>query len=230
MAVAHDASSTANGTGDLSWTHTPVGTPKGVLVLIVQDAASNDQIIAASPVTYGGTAMTEVALSPLLAATNANAAVYGYFLGSSVPTGAQTVAVDVDAGGTAAKFAVALTVTASGDTAVEDTSVADLAATTTPSVTLTTTVETLIYGAMHNGSAAITGVAPGADYTEIVEHDFGANVAAFQRRTANAAAGSPVCDWVTNSQPAAILAVALKDTGGGGAAPTPKKLASLGVG
>ena len=38
MAIAFDAeSNVAAGTGTLSWTHTPVGAPAGVIVLIVQN-------------------------------------------------------------------------------------------------------------------------------------------------------------------------------------------------
>src|SRR5688572_13669586 len=117
MAIAFDAASNvAAGNGTLSWTHTPVGTPKGVLVLIAS-ASLTDQVAAA---TYGGTAMTELADSPLLQTVgDEGGSVYGYFLGSSVPTGAQTVEVTVT--GAASKRAVAVTVTAAGDTAVEDT-------------------------------------------------------------------------------------------------------------
>jgi hypothetical protein len=100
MAVALDATSAgAGGTGNFNWTHTPVGTPKGVWVVIPQDTGQTDEVTA---VTYGGVAMERViAGSP----TNPifrdgvggdDGGIYEYFLGSGIPTGAQTVAVTVN--------------------------------------------------------------------------------------------------------------------------------------
>jgi len=62
--------------------------------------------------------MTEVTGSPNLKAAAEAMAVYAYFLGSSIPTGAQTVAVTVS--GSATKRAFSLSVTSSGDTEIVD--------------------------------------------------------------------------------------------------------------
>jgi hypothetical protein len=91
MAIAKDALTTSN---LASFTHTPVGTPRGVLVMVPNESAT-DQVSAC---TYGGVAMTEVTLSPLLASGAEGGALHGFFLGSSVPTGPQTVAATVAAG------------------------------------------------------------------------------------------------------------------------------------
>lgn len=209
MAIAFDAASNvAAGNGTLSWTHTPVGTPAGALVLVAA-ATSSDQV---SGVTYGGTAMTEVTGSPVLRVSgDEGGSVYGYFLGSSVPTGAQTVEVTV--GGAASKRAVAITVTASGNTEVDDTSTADIASTTTPSVTLTTSVETFVAAVLHSGVNDPANVAPDGDHTEVLEHDYGTTTGSWVRRTSNPAAGSPTVSWTTNSEEAAILAVAIREAG-----------------
>jgi hypothetical protein len=108
MAIAKDALSTSN---LASYTHTPVGTPRGVLVMIPNESAT-DQVTG---VTYGGVAMTEIDLSPLLASGSEGGGCYGYFLGSSVPTGAQTVAATISVG---SPHIITMTVTADTDTEI----------------------------------------------------------------------------------------------------------------
>ena len=90
MTIAYDAiASKAATSGSTTWTHTPVGTPRGITVFIHQIA---DQTDVVTSVTYGGVAMTR-----LVRIGNAGIAFasseYAYFLGSGIPTGAQTVSV-----------------------------------------------------------------------------------------------------------------------------------------
>jgi len=96
MAVAFDAVSESHtGTtasaseASFSWTHSPVGTPRGVVVFVFIIAADADYVTS---VTYGGTAMTE---NPTFAFDSADepGRTYAFSLGSSVPTGNQTVVV-----------------------------------------------------------------------------------------------------------------------------------------
>jgi hypothetical protein len=82
-------------TNPKTFTHTPTGTPRAAIVLIVQGGnISADRI---SGVTYGGVSMTEVALSPVIKTTGEQAVVDVFFLGSGIPTGAQTVSITVSA-------------------------------------------------------------------------------------------------------------------------------------
>lgn len=121
MAVAYDASSE----GGASFTHTPVGTPRGIWVGIAVNNEAADSITA---VTYGGVTMTETSNSPLLNADlNEQAVVYSYFLGSSIPTGAQTVAITSSAG---TVWAACVSVTASADTEIVTTNTINLDAVT----------------------------------------------------------------------------------------------------
>lgn len=115
MTIAFDATSSASqGTGNLTWNHNPVGTPKGVLVLIM----NQDDVDQVSGVTYGGTAMVEITGSPLLTDLGEDAAVYAYFLGENVPTD-DPAEIVVTVTGNRKKDATAWTVTADGDTEVE---------------------------------------------------------------------------------------------------------------
>lgn len=121
MAVAHDAFSEPSGsqTGTFSWTHTPTGTPKGVWVEVDrEDGSSTDAITG---VTYGGVSMTLIAS----AVDSAGEPSYTelYFLGASIPTGAQTVQVTTTAG---IYYAGCATQTAGGDTEIFASSVVKL--------------------------------------------------------------------------------------------------------
>lgn len=214
MTVAHDASSashsgTSSSTGDFSWTHTPTGVPRGALVLIALNAEAIDEIAS---VTYGGVAMAEVPLSPLLHATGAeDGTLFGYFLGSGVPTGAQTVQVTVS-GSTRAKTAQCVTVTASRDTTIDDTTTLETGAAANPSVSLDATAEAAIYAALHSG-ALTSGVDPDANTTQLRETTFtGTFTISFARRTTNASgAGSFSVGWTSGSDEQAVLGVAIRE-------------------
>ncbi len=132
MSIAYDAASNPTaGTGNLTWNHTPVGTPKGVLVFVVA-ANGIDEVTG---VTYGGVSMSEVALSPLLKATAFAMAAHAFFLGSSVPTGVQEVVVTVSSGA-AIRQALCYTVTSTQDSAVQNTATFLVESTANPSTSL----------------------------------------------------------------------------------------------
>jgi hypothetical protein len=212
MAIAFDAdSNVAAGTGNLSWTHTPVGTPRGVIVLIVQDEAggATDDITS---VEYGGVLMTRADAILHVNGTE-DGSLYAYFLGSGIPTGAQTVLVTVS--GATSKRAVAITVTAAADTAVEDTATLDSASDSAPDVDLITGagVECFIAGAMHSGENNPANIDDGADYTTILEHDFGNASCNWCRRTSNSTGGTVNINWTNSVNEAGVVAIAVKEAG-----------------
>lgn len=88
--ATYDAFSQSNGTGDLSFTHTPAGTPTGVVVFLWE---VNTTIGATASVTYGGVPMER---RLFIGATLGTLKAVGslYFLGTNIPAGAQTVVVD----------------------------------------------------------------------------------------------------------------------------------------
>jgi hypothetical protein len=220
MAVAFDATSNSGTaspgqTGNISFTHTPVGTPKGVIVFINQSigtgaGGSEDEVTA---VTYGGQAMTRLAIAQ--DAVGEPGASYAYFLGSSVPTGAQTVAVTVGGDAGHVRRACCITVTASGDTeALSGTSVVNQA---NPNVTvsaLDATKEYFVAATLFTGGNGPADFSGGADYTEIHEHDLGNQAGGSLRRTNNiSGATSVTADWVAGaSTGVAAIGVALVDT------------------
>jgi hypothetical protein len=222
VAVAFDAFGEASeSTTDISYTHTPVGTPKGVVVYIAQRGVNTDDV---ATVTYGGVGMSRLHKADDSAVELFT--MYVYFLGSGIPTGAQTVSVDSTSG--SAKKVYSITVTATGDTAVEDSDAVGGDA-TNPSVSLSTTVETYVSACLISGHNTAGSVTAGAGYTIIDSSDTGNQTIFLEDVDTNPSAGSLTPGFTAALEDAAIGAVALKDTGGGGAV-TVRVLGTLGVG
>lgn len=133
MAIAYDASSNgawSSGTS-YSWTHTPSGTPAGVVVSYGQEGTTQDIVTG---ITYGGVAMARINR----ATANDNSDLY--FLGSSIPTGAQTVVVNLSTGspnGSMSSAAVTVTAGAGKNTQLAGTGSGVVNGGNNPSVTIT---------------------------------------------------------------------------------------------
>lgn len=203
MAIAFDvATPLAVGTGDRNFSHNPVGTPRGVLVIVVHEVGTD----TVAGVTYGGTSLVEVPLSPLLHTTPETGSIHAFFLGSGVPaTDPATVAIDVtDA---LDYIAACFTVTAGADTIIHDTSTFDSGATTAPSATLTITESAFVAGGLYSGLAA-PGSTEVAGTSEVVTGDLGADSGEISRgstlKTTDFAYG-----WTQASDDGAVLAVAI---------------------
>lgn len=220
MAVAFDAESTfgTDGeTGTKSSDHIPSGTPRAVLVLIVQTGGTGDEVTG---VTYGGVAMTEVSVSPLLKATNEEGAVYAYFLGSSIPANQQTVVATCDpATGGSPKAGNIFTLTANTDTEIVDAkTIGPLDAAADPSVTLSLGGRTSWCAiGFHSGQASAGGISPNTDWSVGKEFDFGNQNSGFYYYdivgTTDVSAG-----WIQTEEDATAIAVAISEAQAGGAA------------
>ena len=207
MTVAFDAQSTLTvGTGDRSQTHTPVGVPRGVLVIIVGEVET-DTIVG---VTYDGAALTEVPLSPLLHTTFETGSVHAFFKGTSLPTGAKLWAVDVS--DATDWIAACFTVTADADTEVHDTSTFDSSSTAAPSATLTITQSSFVAGGLYSGLAA-PGSAEVAGTVEVVTGDLGADSGEISRGD-SIKTGDFAYGWTQASDDGAVLAVAIAQVSG----------------
>jgi hypothetical protein len=123
MAVAHDAYSASHASGSFSqseasfsWTHTPSGTPAGVLVYTFCGVGGNTgSTELATGVTYGGVALAAVTGGSAADTVTEPMRCTAWFLGASVPTGNQTVTI-TRTNNAVSMWAVAITVTASGNT------------------------------------------------------------------------------------------------------------------
>jgi len=211
MAVAFDAfSDTTAGTGNLSWTHTPVGTPRAIIVFVVQNVAGNE----ISSVTYGGTAMSPVIGSPNNKAANEDGIVYCYFKGDSIPTGPQTVTVTVS--GASVKTPGAISLTAAGNTEVQDTDVTiNSNSVTNPSATLLLGSNTCFCAeAFMSGQASVTNITPLTDWTARQEFDFTSQTAGIY--TYNTIGSTDVAmGWTQPADDAICIGIAVTESAGG---------------
>lgn len=190
--------------GNLSWTHTPTGTPRGVIVWIL-GTGNSDPVTG---VTYGGVAMTEVSASPLLTTTGEGHNVHCFFLGASIPTGAQTVLVSTT--GSNVKLGYCITVTASADTAVQDSKQLLVNTEASPSVTLALGGNTCFCAiAIRHDINAPSGLSANAGWTERSEDDVGAQSTACY--SYNTVSNADVAAGFNNSSldQAACIAVAI---------------------
>ncbi len=204
MAIAYDAVAipgVALYTATFSWTHTPAGTPKGVAVIVVQEG-STDQV---SGVTYGGSVLSRVRSDVRTAAEPGR--VYIYFLGASIPTGAQTVQVTLT--GTADTNAVSLTVTSSADTAVDVSDGLDAGIILNPSLSISPTVAAVIFYGIFSGLAApVTTVQTGS--THVIGKDYGVDSAMWARKSV-AGGGATTIGYTAASDDVCHSALAIKE-------------------
>jgi hypothetical protein len=209
MAVAFDAfSEVAAGTGTLSWTHTPSAAPQGVIVFVVENGTTSDGV---TTVTYGGVGLTEVSGSPNILSSGETGVVHCFFLGSSVPnSGAQTVTVNIS--GSVTRRAAAITLTGSVDLEVVDSDgTINSTATSNPSITLSTSGRTS-FGAIafQSGRPSIGNIIPLANWTDRLEHDFGAQVAGWY--TFDTIGSSDItAGWTQGNDDAVAVAIAVTE-------------------
>ena len=207
-AVAYDAFSSVTATTtstSFGWTHTPAGTPRAVLVLIHQNAATTDQVTS---VTYGGTAMTEIGTFNC-DSSGETGCMYGYFLGSSIPTGARQVLVTVSSN--ASKSAGVVTLTGAADTWVVGSDTTIIVDTANPSVTLSLNSRTSFAAiGFHSGQNAPTGITPLTNWTSRLEFDYTNQNFGFY--TYNTIASTDVTAGYTSTiEDAAMFAVAITE-------------------
>ena len=206
MAVAHDAATETTSTFGASpdpftFSHTPVGTPKGVIVFIAH-SADVDTIVG---VSYGGVAMSRVLRASDAAGEPGSC--YAYFLGSGIPTGAQTVSIDHN-GGANAKYAQCITITAASNTAVQASGKID-GDTADPQIALNSGSATAIrYACTYSGLPNITDLTSIGGFTDVHSWDQGASVRVSQRET-TPSSGSTTCGWTAANDDVAMVALAV---------------------
>jgi hypothetical protein len=118
MTVAFDAvvESVRTDTSDpMTWTHTPVGTPRAIVVAFTHGVSDTDHVLT---VTYGGINITERVRAT--DTTTEPGASELWFIGSGIPTGAQTISADHASGTTDDIQGVSWSLTALSDCEIID--------------------------------------------------------------------------------------------------------------
>ena len=212
MAVARDAftDNSPASTNPLTLSHTPAGTPRGVVVIVCQDSGTADALTA----TYGGVSMTLV--RTVDGTANAEpGVVYIFFLGSSVPTGTQTVSVS---GNTTSKNISCWTVTAAADTEVETSNEVVSGSLDDPSFTLSTGsgVECIGFAGIFSGLGTVSNVTAGSGWTkEGTGRGFTGQVNAVEYLTANDAGDGFTCAFTTAGPDDVTMGgIAIKESAG----------------
>lgn len=205
-AVTYDATSTlASGTGSRSWTHTPAGTARGVIVYVVQGGAQPDQT---DGVTYGGQALTLVGV---FNDTTEAGSVSAWFLGSGLPSGAQSISVSRTS--TATYIAAAFTVSAGQDTMVLDWDGNINASTSSMPISVDIPADSTAFvsGAVYSGENALSSVIDNASMTDATTVDFGNFVGVISRYNTIVAANQTFTGlgWTQSADDAAWIGVAI---------------------
>lgn len=228
-AVAFDAAveSVRTGTTDPhTWTHTPTGTPRGIVVTAVHGTSSTDHVVG---VTYGGVALTRVRTAADTATEPGRADIW--FLGAAIPTGNQTVSADLASATTDDIHFMSMSVTAAADTEVIDSDLLQENA-ADPSVTLQYGGRTaLAFAALYGGGAAPTSFTPNANCGTVDDHDLGAFYAEVIRQTTAGSADFAI-GGTAASDDLAYVALAVSEVPAGAVyAPPPGQVRRLlGVG
>lgn len=171
-ALAFDAEAGQQVANNASYTHTPVGTPRCVLVFVMYTGSSDDL----TSVSYGGTGMTEVSSSPLIKATGETGVVHAYVLGASIPTGAQSV---TSVAGAVTKRYRSITYTGAADCEVVATSTISVDTGADPSGTVSLGGRTsAVAEGWVDGNDSPVNVTELTNWTATTEGDFGTQTAA----------------------------------------------------
>lgn len=200
--IAHDASSTStcgsgggcNTASTFSHTHTPVGTPRGVAVSVHHLGDSTDDISAC---TYGGVAMAKICFAQ--DTTTAPGSATMFFLGASIPTGAQTVECTDDDTTTSTKQLAATTVTAGANTETAGSDTCEVNGDVDdPSCTVTGIPgASYAFGGFYSGQGVPANITAGTGFTIRSQVDFGADSAHWETSTSEQASGDQVIAFTT---------------------------------
>lgn len=215
MAIAFQASSySSGGAGDFSWLHSYgafAGTIKGIIVQIVQDWGTTNEIIS---VTYGGVALSLVSAATVYHTNGSeDGTVYTFFLGTGIPTiNPSTIAVTVTGAGSGSdKFAGAVSVTADTDTQILGSATLDSASESIPQVVINQSVACLVMGALHTGTSSTVNITEGTEFTLIRKQDFGPACGSIIYRIATAGSDLPVYWNTTAGEEAGIGAISISE-------------------
>lgn len=172
--IAFDAFSATTFTVDPSTTHTPSGTPAGAIAVVLWVSGDGEPDVDYGASDMGAPVVTYVqSAGGELAGTSLGV----WLLGSSVPTGSQTFAVN---GGATGQLGYIYTVTASDDVEfVNSQTIEAVTSGTNPSATLSLSgISSFVLEAFTSGQNTPTQIAPRTGWTGRDEQDLGSTVVA----------------------------------------------------
>lgn len=208
MTAAYDQQSSKAFTLSDSFTHTPVGTPMGIWIPVAQITATTNVI---SAVTYGGVTVPIDPNNGFVAdATGELGGVYSFFLGSGIPTGAQTVAVTTANGDAKRAWCVSLTAGADTQIAASNKTSGDAA---NPSVVIPTLASFVGFAGavLFSGQNAPASVTAGSGYTLLTAtEDFGITSGLAERSDTRAGANI-AAGFTATTEDVALIGIAVNE-------------------
>lgn len=221
--IQFDASTELTAASGPSWTHIPVGVPKGVFVFIMLNNTSD----SFSGVKYGGVPMALIQRESW--SSGEECVVNAYYLGVGIPEGSRTVEVTKGVGSTIAHF-VCITVTADADTQLAGTTgFASLSGggPVNPSVTVTG-ISGLTYGvgALSSGHDSEGSITAGAGMTMRQKHGFGTKTSAVESSTSQSS-GNLTIGFTASMEKAAMVGIAIEQMAVASASPSLSASSSL---
>jgi hypothetical protein len=216
MAIAHDAgviSGALTSTG--SWTHTPVGTPRGFMVVAVQPLSEVAQV-ADGDVDIGG--VNVPLIGSIAKATGEPMRADIFFLGSGIPTGAQTVTATFSNDVNANLRLRSYSVTAAADTEVVDFDAVSSGSLANPSVSLDnpSARECYVVAGLGSGHGDVTSHAAGTDYTSDNTADPGLATSRWEHITTPSTSDPIVVDFTQAAEDVVLVALAIAEVAAAG--------------
>lgn len=217
MSVAHDTHTAlfeVNGwdvlANPFTLTHTPIGTPAGVMVLTRH--RGTPQNIAISSVRYGPVSLRPVATARDTAGSSMRT--WAWFRGSSLPPGPQVVSISHTSAETTGLWIVVCTVTSDGDhLTVVDSGIAEQDQ-ANPSVELDSgSRSSMAYGVISSGQPDPANLSLAAGMSEVATNDELSTCARVDRQT-TAAAGVFSFGYTATSEDVALVAFAIAEEEG----------------
>ena len=214
MTIAHDAA-TESHTGTTGWTtspnpftfnHTPVGTPRGVLLFCFVNANESAAFPSAS---YGGVAMSAIVGGEAVDSSGEPGRCKTFFLGSGILTGTRTVSITHNAS-SGVKYAVVMTMTAAANTTQVGTIVLFQSDGTLTEQNVNSGTQVAIrYAGINSGLSAEPNAGPNS--TVVHGIDFGSRTNRVVRETTVGAGNRPVGFTTSTSDDRAAVHLAVTE-------------------
>src|SRR5690242_13882826 len=191
----------------MTWSHnTGTTSPEGVVVMLAHGTESTDLVVG---VTYGGVAMSRIQTNTDTVTEPGRS--YIYFLGTGVPTGTQTVSVDLTSGTTTDIFGISYTLDGADDLVVVDNNGVNENA-TNPGVTLAYGGRTCMsFAVVYSGVSLNSSVSAGASCTKDSTTDLAGNFTCAVEHQTTAGSSDFAIGFTIASDDVAFSAIAVSE-------------------
>lgn len=216
VSESHTATTGSASEASFSWSHNPVGVPRGIAVLVINSSSGNAANKPTS-VTYDGENLTEITAASATDTSGEGGTVTLWFLGSGINTTDPATVVVNRVNNVNDMYAVCVSVSAAGDTEVYEAGIVNISGDSTLGEQSVSDgspgTNSMRFAGGHCGSGAVP--AAGSNSTALASIDYGAKVAAVVRETTAGQGSRSVGFGTITSDDAAITHFAIREASGG---------------